>query len=282
MSPMSTTSSSTFSSTIHKINKTSILRNILTNWLGSFLLALSGGSSGSTTGGGSRGVFEELELKTSLQSNGGNALDSVLDHVRNGQSVGVSDGQRDGSEVVGSASEFAEEGFGVNVEDIGSEDCTIIVDEQDFHTESKRLDIQLLQDSSFGVTDLLSLFADLEFLDDFDLTLLNLGGDIQSVEERDLRGVKTSGARWDDDFEGSEGTDLSRGGDLVAFDEGLKFMDGGIREDEADFTLAALDQLFDLWDLGVVLLSEFVVLISLFRSLKSDVDSLLDDGLERD
>jgi len=108
---------------------------------------------------------------------------------------------------------------------------------------------------------------------------LNLGGDIQSVEERDLRGVKTSWAWWDDDFEGSKGSDLSRGGDLVTFDDGLKVTDGGIREDESDFTLAALEQLFDLWDLSVVLLSEFEILITLFRSLESDVDGLLDDGV---
>lgn len=244
-------------------------------------MLLSRGSTSATSGGSLRGVFEQLDLKTSLQSNGSNVLETVLDHMRNRQSVGVSDGQRDGSKLVGSVSEFGEEGFSVNVEDIGGEDCTIVINEQDFHTESERLDIQLRQDSSFGVSDFLSLFEDLEFLDDFDLTLLNLGGDIQSVEERDLRGVKTSGAWWDDDFEGREGSDLSRGGDLVTFDDGLKVTDGGIREDEADFTLAALEQLFDLWDLSVVLLSEFVVLVTLFRSLKSDVDSLLDDGLER-
>jgi hypothetical protein len=43
------------------------------------------------------------------------------------------------------------------------------------HAVFERLDVHLLKKSDFGVTDLSSLNANLNFLGDFDLTLLNLG-----------------------------------------------------------------------------------------------------------
>jgi len=108
---------------------------------------------------------------------------------------------------------------------------------------------------------------------------LNLGGDVQGVEERNLRGVQTSGASRDGDFAGGESTDLSGGGDSVGFDDGLKIKDGGIREDEADLTLAVSEELFDLGVLGVKSLSEFVIRIVFLGGSESDVDGLLDDGV---
>jgi len=153
--------------------------------------------------------------------------------------------------LVGSISDLAEEGFGVEVEDFGGKDSTVVVDEEDFHTESEGLDVQLGEDSSFGVTDLLTLFQDLEFLGNFNLTLLNLGGDVQGVEERDLRGIHTSGTGGNGDIDSGDGTDLSGSGDLVRFDDGLKIKNGGIREDETDLTLAVGEELFDLGKLSV-------------------------------
>jgi len=99
------------------------------------------------------------------------------------------------------------------------------------------------------------------------------------VEERDLRGIQTSGAGRDGDFSGGEGTDLSRGGDSVRFDDGLKIEDGGIGEDETDLTLAVSEELFDLGDLGVKSLSEFVINIVFLGGSESDIDGLLDDGV---
>ncbi len=201
--------------------------------------------------------------------------------MRNRQSVRLSDSQRNSSDVLGSRSHLVEEGVGVKVEDFRSEDCTIVVDVEDFHTETERLNVQLGKDSSFGVTDLLALFNDSEILGDFNLTLLNLGGDVQGVEEGNLRGIQTGGTSRDVNFEGSEGTDLSGGGDSVGFNDGLEVRDGGIGEDETDFTLAQRQELFDLGVLGVKSLSEFVIRIVFLGGSESDVDGLLDDGLRR-
>jgi len=220
-----------------------------------------------------------LDLDVRFEGDGNDVLETVLEHVSDGEGVGETTSQRDSSKLVGSVSDLADQSFGVKVEDVGSEDSTIIVDVEDFHTESEGLYVQLGKDSSFGVTDLLTLFQDLVFLGDFDLTLLNLGGDVKGVEERDLRGIHTSGAGGNGDINGGDGTDLSGGGDLVRFNDGLKVEDGGIREDETDFTLAVGEDLFDLGNLSVQRLSEFEIGIIFLGRLKSDVDGLLDDGV---
>jgi len=224
-------------------------------------------------------VFEELEWDASFQSSSGELLETVDDHVRNGEDIGLTDSERNGSNVVSSLSDLSEQCFRVKVENFRGEDATVVVDVEDFHTEGEGLNIQLLQNGSFGVTDLLTFLAHSEFLGNFDLTLLNLGGDVKGVEEGNLGGIQTSWARWDDDFDGSESTDLSWGRDSVAFNHGLKLMDWGVGEDETDFTLAVLRKLFDLWEISVETLSEFVVLIIFLGSFKSDVDGLLDDGV---
>jgi len=99
------------------------------------------------------------------------------------------------------------------------------------------------------------------------------------MEERDLRGIQTSGAGRNDDFKGSKSTDLSRGGDSVAFNEGLKVIDGSIREDETDFTLAVSQKLFNVGVLGVKGLSEFEIWIVFLWGSESDIDGLLYDGV---
>lgn len=65
-------------------------------------------------------------------------------------------------------------------------DLTSIVVGEDLHTEREGLDVHLFQERNFGVTDLLTLGTNLDFLGNFDLTLLNLGRDGQSVEEVNL------------------------------------------------------------------------------------------------
>jgi len=195
------------------------------------------------------------------------------------EDVGLTDSEGNSSNVVGSTSDLSEESFRVKVENFRGEDATVVVDVEDFHTEGEWLNIQLCKDGSFGVTDLLTFLKYSEFLGNFDLTLLNLGGDVKGVEERDLRGIQTSGARWDDDFNWGEGSDLSWGRDSVALDHGLKLMDWGIGEDETDFTLAVLSKLFDLWKVSVKTLSELEILIVFLGSFQSDVNGLLDDGV---
>lgn len=58
--------------------------------------------------------------------------------------------------------------------------------------------VHFLQKTDFGVSDFLSGGTNLVIFGDFDLTFLNFGGDLQGVEERNLRGVHSGGSRGDD------------------------------------------------------------------------------------
>jgi hypothetical protein len=99
------------------------------------------------------------------------------------------------------------------------------------------------------------------------------------MEEGDLGGIHTSGTRGNGDINGGDGTNLSGGGDSVAFNDGLEFENGGIREDETNLTLAVGKDLFDLGNLGEQGLSEFEIGIVFLGGVHSDVDGLLDDGV---
>lgn len=250
------------------------------DWLGS--LSLGWGSSGGS-GWGSWGSalqrVQKLDWDISFQSNRGNIFESGSDQVWNGEDIWLSDGEGDSSELISSISELGEQVFWLHVEDFWGKDSSVVVDVEDFHTEREWLDIQLSQKDSFGVSDLSSLIADLVILGDFDLTLLNLGGDVQGVEETDLRGIQTSWSWWDDDFQWGEGSDLSWGWDSVTFNDWLEVEDGGIGEDETNLSLAQVQELFDLWNFSVESLSEFEVLIIFLWGFKSDVDGLLDDSV---
>lgn len=144
--------------------------------------------------------------------------------------------------------------LGSDTDDFLAEDGSIVVNADNFHTVHEGSDVELGQEGSFGLTDDLSLFADLDFLQDFDLSLLNFGGDVEGMEERNLRGVESGGSGGDVDVLRCEGSDLSGGFHLVLFDEGLEFENGFISEDESDLALHQIRQSVELRDGLTVLL----------------------------
>jgi len=74
-------------------------------------------------------------------------------------------------------------------------------------------------------TDNLSGETHLIILGDSDHTFVDFGTDGKSVEERDLRRVHTSGSGWDDDINGSDGTELGGSLDFVGFEFRFEFED---------------------------------------------------------
>ncbi len=76
-------------------------------------------------------------------------------------------------------------------------DDSAVVASCDSHTVFEGFEIELLQEGSFRGFDFLSDGADFEVLGDLDLTLDDLGGDVQGVEEVDLGWVQTGGTGWD-------------------------------------------------------------------------------------
>jgi hypothetical protein len=77
------------------------------------------------------------------------------------------------------------------------QDGAVIVATEYFHTIFEGLDVQFLEENGLGVGNGGSSRTHLEFLDDFDLSLLDLGRNGESMEERNLRWVHTGGT-WGD------------------------------------------------------------------------------------
>lgn len=129
-----------------------------------------------------------------FEGEGSDVLEGVPDNERNGGLDGVSSSEREGSDVLNSLFELGDYAAGVKVEDGLGEDGSVVVDLGDLHTVLEGFKVELLEEGSLGSLDLLSLDTDLEVLGDFDLSLDDLGGDVECVEEVDLGGVETGGA----------------------------------------------------------------------------------------
>ena len=112
-----------------------------------------------------------------------------------------------------------------NCDDFGSQNTTIIIDSDDLHTVGEGLDAEFLEEGGLGVGDRSALLAHHEIFGDFDLSLLDLGGNLQGMEEGDLGWVETSGSGRDDHV--AWGNDTYLGGclDPVSFNGGLEFVD---------------------------------------------------------
>lgn len=158
------------------------------------------------------------------------------------------------------------------------ENSSIIVDRVNFHTVFEGLEVELLEQGSFGSLNLFVLRAHLEIFGDFDLTLDDLGGDVQSVEEVDLRGIESSGTCGDAEIDGGNHTDSGFSGDFVGFNLSLKIVDRGFGEDQGDLLFKKGDKDAQLRDFSSELLFELLELF-FFDAFSSHSNDFLDEGL---
>ena len=176
--------------------------------------------------------------------------------------------------------ELAQQGSGVKFEDFLGEDRSVIIDRVDLHTVLEGFEVELLEQSSLGSFDFFAFSADLEIFGDFNLTLDDLGGDAEGVEEVNLGGVQASGTSGDGEIDGGEGTDSGFSGDFVGFDLALEVIDGGVGEDEGDLLFHEGDESIELGNLTAKLLLKMLELFVL-NALSSHSDDFLDEGLDR-
>lgn len=87
---------------------------------------------------------------------------------------------------------LVEEIVGVHVNDFLVEHGSGVIASFYDHSVVERSVTEFLEEGCFRVSDFLSSSADFEIFGDLDLCFLNLGGDLESMEEVDLGGIKTS------------------------------------------------------------------------------------------
>lgn len=174
--------------------------------------------------------------------------------------------------------EFGEESGGVNVDDGFREDLSLVVDGLDFHTILEGFEVEFLEKGSFWGFYFFVLGADLEVLGDLDLTLDDLGGDVQSVEEVDLWGIKSSRSSGNWEINGGNGTDSCFSGDLVSLNFASELMDWGVSENKGDFVLEQVIKGLEFRDFSSELLFEVSELL-FFDAADSHFKDFLDEGL---
>lgn len=221
--------------------------------LGVFLLRLGllngllggwriGGGSGSWCGASvlvwvGNTVLELLDafpFVVGLDGNGQDVLVRVDNGVHNGCKSWEVDGEGDGCDGGDSRAESLEKLGLLNVENGWLENLTIIVDLGDTHTEGEWRDVQHVEESGLGGSDLGTGLDELQVGSNFDSTTGNLGWDTESLEERGLSRFHTSVTSWNVDIKRSDGTGTSRSSDTVLEDLFTGLLEVSVGEDETD------------------------------------------------
>ena len=172
--------------------------------------------------------------------------------------------------------------LGDKLEDFRAKNGAFGEDVHNSETVAERLKVEFLKEGSFGVTDLLALSGDLELLGDFNLTLLNLSRDGQSMEERNLGWIHTSWARSDSEVEWRNHTNTSSSRSSVAFNQRLNLKHWLVGEDKTNLLFAQVGELIESSELLVPeWLSEFIIRIFRAELTLSEGKTFSEDGLKR-
>jgi len=141
-------------------------------------------------------------------------------------------GKRQRGDFLDNHGELSSKDFGSDVKDFGRVETSVVANLQDPDSVGERTDVQLGQDGSLGGSDLVTSLDQVHHVGDLDLTLDNLGGDLQDLEEGGLSRVATGGTGRDGDIFRSEGTDTGRGRHAVGKNQLADSSEVFVGEDE--------------------------------------------------
>lgn len=166
--------------------------------------------------------------------------------MRNSGNSGVVDSHGDGSNVLDTGHQVFDQGRVFDVQNFGREQSTVIVDLSDGHTVGEGGDVQHVQKSSFGGTDFLTDFNQVDIRSNFDSTTSNLGGDTESLEERGLSGFHTSVTTGDEDITRGHSTGFSRSLNTVSNDLVTNGFHVTIGKDESNVSFNSGQEFFQI------------------------------------
>jgi hypothetical protein len=175
-----------------------------------------------------------------LSSNSQDSLEGVGDTVGHTGLGRESQRQRNGSNDVEGRDELSGKALIGDIQDLGVEETSIVVDFLEDQTVGERHDGKLLQQGSLRGGNLVTNLNEVGVVHHLNLTLGNLGSNLQRLEKGSLSRVATGGTLGDNDLGGGKRTDTSRGGTGVGFQD---FTDGGqvtVGKDETNVSTAAL------------------------------------------
>jgi len=170
--------------------------------------------------------------------------------VRDRGDGGIADLETEGSDTRDTEGEELLDVLETHVEDLRVVDETVVVDDGGDKTVGEGEDVELGKEGGLRSTNTLTGLDEDLVGKDLDLTLVDLGGDAQSLEEGSLSGLHTSGTSRDNNVVGSNNTDLGRSSDLEGGDEVADLSKIALGEDEADVAVEVGEKVLDL---GVLL-----------------------------
>ena len=202
----------------------------------------------------------------------------------NGGDGGVVRLERERRDVLETRAEHRRDGVVGDVEHLDVEHVAVVVDKHRLESVGERGEAELAEEGRRGGGHLLASLDDGHVGEDLDRTLVDLGGDVESLEEVGLRRLHAGGTRRDDDVNLSDGASLGGRGDDELLDLLLDVahLTGG--EDDADVA----DHLLGEGHPGVVALA-FAVLANALadhgvlahEDSRLGAERLEDAGIER-
>jgi hypothetical protein len=191
-----------------------------------------------------------LELEVGGDRDGEEVLVRVDNRVHDGCNGGDTGSERDGGNGLDTRHETVEEGLFLDVENLGRKDGTVVVDHGDGHTVGEGRNVEHVQQSSLGRSDLVSGSNDLDVLYDFNRTSSNLCWDFEGLEERGLSGLHTSVSTGNDNVVGGDSTCSGRGSDNVGNNDFSNILQVARGKDESNVALDVGEELLELGVFG--------------------------------
>lgn len=247
--------------------------------LSRLVISLNGRGNNNSVLSGILKLFSSGEGVIGSERNGAKVLESVDHKVRSSRLGDVSRAERQGSQVGNGGAESGNDILVVDGENAGGEKLALVVDHLDLHLIEERLDLKLIKEGRLRTGNLLIFENNLDIINDFDLTLNNLGLDRQVLEERCLLGIETSGTGSNPHIIGSDLTNSSGSLTNLFFEDFLNIGQITIMEDDTSVTLELFNNSIEFGSGLPGILSFLVVFITLYGLGHQVVDAGFHEGV---
>lgn len=218
--------------------------------------------AGVSNSGGARVLqcLSLLEDEARSQTSGGQVLEGIEHEVLSGVGDDEAGTKRERGHVLAVSLELFKDVVGGDVEHLRFEDRVAVEHLQDVHLVLEGPDLELIKEHGLTRGDLVTVGDDLDGIHDFDLTLDDLGLNVQSLEEGGLLRVHTSGTGRNGNIGVSDGTDLGGGLTHLRVDDLLQVLEVAVGEDHTHVQVELIQDQLDVdsvHTLGLVLILEF-------------------------
>jgi len=176
-------------------------------------------------------------------------------------------------------SELGKDIISGDVEDGSIEDRSVLEDLPDVHLILEGIDLKLIEEGGLSSTNLVANPDNLFLSNDFNLSLNNLGLDLESLEERCLLGIKTSGTCGNSYLSGGNHTGLGGGRSGLGVKDVLDLGEVTIGEDDIGVQNKLVHDFWDVVILIPLILAVFIIFVFRIGFLHGSLEGGLHEGI---